>query len=89
MRKGRKRGKRRDVDVRNGREMVAGLNRKGRVIDTIWRGSLRIIDKKLNKFKPFKQNESRNKVTTTIQTKTVEEYRGKRVDRADGRTPFL
>ena len=74
--KGRKRGKRRDVDVRNGREMVAGLTRKGRVIDTIWRGSLLIIDKKLNKFKP------------TIQTKTVEEYQGKRVDRADGRTPF-
>jgi len=73
----KKRGKRRDVDVRNGREMVAGLTRKGRVIDTIWKGSLRIFDKKLNK------------VTTTIQTKTVEKYRGKRVDRADGRTPFL
>ena len=27
--------KRRDVDVRNGREMVAGFNRKGRVIQTI------------------------------------------------------
>ena len=46
---GRKRRKRRDVDVRNGREMVAGLTRKGRVIDTIWRRSLRA--KKLNKFK--------------------------------------
>ncbi len=70
-RKGRKRGKRgkrRDVDVRNGREMVAGLTRKGRLIDTLWRGSLRIIDKKLNK------------VTTTIQTKTVEEYRGTRIE---------
>ena len=30
---GRKRGKRRDVDVRNGREMVAGWSRDGRGID--------------------------------------------------------
>jgi len=39
--------------------MVAGLTRKGRVIDTIWRGSLRIIDKKLNKFKQLQTNKKR------------------------------